>query len=121
MDIQKPPGIEVILEEGRAGHGKDGVFPLGAGKIVITTKGAEGEGGEPLRINAISGPTEAEIVEGEPAVVRCTDAAGAEAFRAIVLLRCACGRLHPVDGGGYTAEGRWQVPGEDEPYDPGTS
>ncbi|MCY3699905.1 MAG: hypothetical protein OXH46_09770 [Gemmatimonadetes bacterium] len=41
-DVQKPPAIEVTLEEGRQGHGEDGLYPMGDEKIDVTTEGQPG-------------------------------------------------------------------------------
>ena len=118
MDVpQRSPGNKVEIVRGHEGHGEKGIFPLGEETFVVITE-PEGDEPEELRIRSIPPPEEAEIVEDKPAVIRCEDAVGARAFRAIILVRCTCGRLHPVDGGGRTALGQWQVPGEDDPFDP---
>ncbi len=41
-DVQRPPAIEVTLEEGRQGHGEDGLYPMGDEKIDVTTEGQTG-------------------------------------------------------------------------------
>lgn len=53
-DVQKPPAVEVTVEERLTGHGKEGLYPLGDERTDVATEGQLG--------GDVAAPDDAEVL-----------------------------------------------------------